>query len=471
MATTDSWTATASGSWRTTYGWRTDNNYAYQGQWEGFGLHKGLWFFDHANMRTVLAGRRILSVKFTITRVASGGSSAASYPYFRMHNYGSQPSGEPDLISGYGSPVAFAWGDRKTVTMREVWGEYLRDGQARGFAVYTTSDSPYMLFEGATAVITITHEATNRAPYAPVQLAPSTGANLEVDTDHRFRWNFSDPDSGDYQTQLHIVFRDVATGDQAFYRYLTTQSEFYDLRAGTLEAGDYEWRVRTRDPQDVYGPYSSWRAVTMIAAPNSPTITDPVSDQVLTTDSYQVRWAPQSGQEAAEVRRVADDGAGSADASTVYESSGTLGANVRAWVLSLPVNNQTEHFQVRVQESGLWSEWRSVRVQVDYRQPPMPTVTQLTPLDAIASIDVDWSVPAPAGDMKAPSRVEVRRRTLDEEGDGIRVAEAIFSTEESDTGPWSGTLRDPTPGSGVPYEYQVVAVADTGTRTASDWEF
>src|SRR5690606_14387064 len=46
---TRTFNSTSSGSWRNKYGgWRTDNNYVYQGEWGSNGHHKGLWFFGSA---------------------------------------------------------------------------------------------------------------------------------------------------------------------------------------------------------------------------------------------------------------------------------------------------------------------------------------------------------------------------------------------------------------------------------------
>jgi phage minor structural protein len=151
---TTTWTSNGSASWRPS-GWRTDNNYVYQGDY-GFGNHKGLWFFDDANMRTTLTGATIKSVRLYATRNSSGGSSSSLQVSIRTHNYDTQPSGEPAVGSIY-NYAGFKWGEGKWVTVSNTIGDMLRDNTAKGISIHEVDGSPYMIF-AASAKLEITYE-------------------------------------------------------------------------------------------------------------------------------------------------------------------------------------------------------------------------------------------------------------------------------------------------------------------------
>ncbi|MEM4997397.1 phage tail spike protein [Priestia sp. SB1] len=142
--------STSSQSWRDTYGWRSDNNYVYQGEWSGGGNHRGLWFFNSADIRAKLAGLTIKRVRISVTRLSKGGSSSAQKPTFWMHSYDSPPSGTPLLAASFTSATSFAWGDpAKWVTLPNNYGNDLRDNLRKGIALFNSDRAPYMLFSGS----------------------------------------------------------------------------------------------------------------------------------------------------------------------------------------------------------------------------------------------------------------------------------------------------------------------------------
>ncbi|SDZ05330.1 phage tail spike protein [Thermoactinomyces sp. DSM 45892] len=145
---TDTFSSTSSKSWRTKYGWRSDNSYVYQGSY-GYGNHMGLWFFNDASIRSTLSSsKEITSIRLRVSRRSEGGNSSSNTPTFRTHNYSSPPKGEPDLSSST-SPTGFKWGDDKWVTLPTSWGASLRDGDAKGIAIFEKDGSPYMIFNGS----------------------------------------------------------------------------------------------------------------------------------------------------------------------------------------------------------------------------------------------------------------------------------------------------------------------------------
>jgi hypothetical protein len=142
------YTSTGSRSWDDRYGW--DESDVIQGEWSSYGNHRGLWFFDDAQIRADLAGKTIKSVRLYMSRLSQGGYSGAGTPTVWNHNYASQPAGTPLLSNGTASHgTSFAWGEAKWVELGPYWGEKFRDGTAKGIALYAAGTSPYLKFDPA----------------------------------------------------------------------------------------------------------------------------------------------------------------------------------------------------------------------------------------------------------------------------------------------------------------------------------
>nr|WP_162990928.1 hypothetical protein [Maliibacterium massiliense] len=151
---TTNFRSTDTKSWRTTSvsggsQWQP-NAYIYQGNYQGYGNHKGMIFFDIASIRSTLAGATINAVTLTIRRRSQGGSSAAGALYAYTHNYASRPAGnaEPALGAAIGQIGAFAWGSQQTVGLPTWVAERMRDGSAAGILFHAPGGSPYLIFEG-----------------------------------------------------------------------------------------------------------------------------------------------------------------------------------------------------------------------------------------------------------------------------------------------------------------------------------
>lgn len=280
MATT-TWGETGAQSWRTTYGWRTDNDRVYQGQWGGYGLHKGLWYFNSSNLRSTLSGQNIKSIRIQITRYSgSHGSSAAGVPTMRLHNYDSSPSGEPSFIAAYSSHnVGFGLGNTKWVPLPIAWGENIRDGKARGIGVYTGSDDPYLQFI-RDCVLEITYEP---------QLQPPATPNTPT-------WNSSTKTSISYSTNS------VANADKyRWYRKhdgytVTTTSP--SLSWGGLGNGvSQDVRVRAENSAGA-SSYSAYRwAETIPSTPSN------LHKDGQTTTSINVDWDTETGADGYRLKR------------------------------------------------------------------------------------------------------------------------------------------------------------------------
>ena len=147
--------ASSSGAWRENYGGQWYQNTPYQGEWNGWGRYKGLWF--HGTQLSFLSGKTIKSIKIKVKRASSGGMSSGVGVVFRTHNYTSQPGGEPSFGSG-SVTSSFSWGQEKWVDVTSLKSAF-QSGTAKGFGIYTssTSNSNYAIFTGS-CQIKVTYE-------------------------------------------------------------------------------------------------------------------------------------------------------------------------------------------------------------------------------------------------------------------------------------------------------------------------
>jgi hypothetical protein len=295
----------------------------------------------------------------------------------------------------------------------------------------------------------------DQQPNAPSLISPAGAVVLDRGIIQRFSWTFSDPDAGDTQSQFDLQYRVVGAGSWTPVTG-TTPNTFYDMPAGTLAAGDYEWQCRTYDALGFVGPYSASSFFTAATQPSAPTITAPTSGGTVGTVTATFSWSNATETDY-QVRKVADL-AGSPDTSTIYYDSGDVVDSVtRSVSLSFPVNNRYEHLQVRIKNSGLWSVWSSIRVLVSYTAPATPTLA-VTTQAAPGTVTLTVTNPTPTGGQPTVAYWDIYRR-IGATGTAIRIAKTI-------TAPWI----DYTVANNVDYRYFVRAVgAVTGTTADSAW--
>ena len=299
----------------------------------------------------------------------------------------------------------------------------------------------------------------NRPPSAPNLLSPANNTALNPSQTQRFSWAFSDPDASDSQAAYELRAGIVGSGVWGYGSGLVnTPNAFHDVPAGSFGTGqNLEWQVRTADSLGVWGPWSASRFFSTVAAPVGPTITSPANGSTASTSSQPITWSVPN-QDAYQVRRLADS-AGAPDTSTVYGDSGVRENAVdRSDTIPDLVNGRPEHIQVRVRYQGLWSDWSSILLYVDYTVPAVP-VASVSPDDATGSITVTASHPAPTGTQPTVVGMHVYRR--EGGGEGIRLARDLPPNQ-----PWT----DYTPASGVAYDYRVAAVGANGTTSLSAWQ-
>jgi hypothetical protein len=129
----------------------------------------------------------------------------------------------------------------------------------------------------------------------------------------------------------------------------------------------------------------------------------------------------------------------------------------RQLLVQFPVNNRTEHIQVRTFYDGLWSPWRSHRVLVAYTAPAVPIVTLTT---GAHYITVSVSNPTPVGTQPTVTSWDIYRAVAGYESAAIRVAAGV-----------SADWIDYAIASGVDYSYRARAIGSTGATTYSEWEY
>lgn len=285
-------------------------------------------------------------------------------------------------------PTANTWSytTSMSIARAEIMGA--SDVQGRMYAAggYSSAGNAY--------VASAERNTENAAPNAAIPTTPTSGSSVDRTTAITLAWVFNDPDAGDSQSKSDIRYKLTSASSWTTILGATTTATSYALPANQT-AGDYEWQVLTYDALGVASPWSASSFFTAANPPGTPVITAPPVGGTIATASYTATWSsPQ--QDAYEVRRVADN-AGSPNASTVFSATGTVeDATSRARTLTFETNNRTEHVQVRVRYSGIWSQWATARVLVSYTPPATPVVV-LTPQDATASILVTITNPAPSG--------------------------------------------------------------------------
>lgn len=130
-------------SWRST-GWRTDNAYVYQGQWDA-GNHKGCAFFG--TQISGLGAVTVTAASVRIKRRTAGGLTAAQPTTLVLYSQNTKPAGEPTVTLSQAGP-SLAWGDEVEFAIPTSWGQALVNGTAGGIGFYDADGNPYVITEG-----------------------------------------------------------------------------------------------------------------------------------------------------------------------------------------------------------------------------------------------------------------------------------------------------------------------------------
>lgn len=151
------WKATETRSWRSKsdWGWRDPGDvgdpdsvhYVYQGAWNEppwWGNHRGVALFNYSSMQKTLKNKKIVKTRIYFYRINKGGYVAGQKINLWTHNYASIPSGKPTLSHVQGPFSSFARGEGKWITVDNEVAERIRDGKAKGIALYREDELGYL---------------------------------------------------------------------------------------------------------------------------------------------------------------------------------------------------------------------------------------------------------------------------------------------------------------------------------------
>lgn len=298
----------------------------------------------------------------------------------------------------------------------------------------------------------------NRAPNKPVQQTLTDNQTITAEDASRAVWNYSDPD-GDGQTQYELRVRPTSSATWTTHTR-TTSETFHDFAASHFTAGDYVWQVRVYDGS-LWSQWSGEEYFTVVPTPDPATITSPTDAAVIDGNSVDVQWSIPLGfaQTKYQVKSYADSG-GVPDYNEVLYDSGVVTSDQKVHTVPLPVNNRTEHLEVRYQSSdGVWADYSAtVSINVAYVEPPTPTVV----VTANSSLGyVTFGITNPAGGVDDPT-VEYNllyRRRQGSTSEWKLIADNITV---------DGSFDDHTLATKITYEYYVAAMGDNGITANSN---
>lgn len=370
----------------------------------------------------------------------------------------------------YGGVGSVVWNPPAGMTERLDYS-----GTASGFPYANTAADQQLAGTGATGTRTFTPGASNIgnldalsliinvanvAPNAPTPTYPTGGVSVERAAVQRLSWAFSDSDAGDSQSKFDLQWR-VGAGAWTTVTE-TTPNTFYDAPAATFPLGSVEWQVRTYDAQGVVGPWSASAFFTAASTPGLPAITAPLNGAVIATGDASLTWSAPA-QESYQVRRVADN-AGAADTATVYADTGEVVSNTaRLAPLAFAVNNRYEHVQVRIKNSGLWSSWASVRVQVSFTPPLSPLLVAIA-MDAAAAIQA--LITNPLGNL-----LTTNQASIETDASGWAASNAVASRSAAQALNGSASLALTTTAAGDVYAYPAAGVAASPVMAGQVYTF
>lgn len=134
-------------SYRPSFGWRTDNTDVYQGEWGGWGNHRGCAFYG-SKPRT-LAGATVTDAKIKVKRPSGTGSTyAAASTTLWLVTQSTRPAGAPTLTSDTTGPRIKAGATDLDFDIPNSWAQAMVNGTAGGLALFESDGSPYLIFAG-----------------------------------------------------------------------------------------------------------------------------------------------------------------------------------------------------------------------------------------------------------------------------------------------------------------------------------
>lgn len=358
--------------------------------------------------------------------------------------------------SGYGSPPT-GW------TAEGSTGE----GEITLVSAHIASSPSSWTWNSAPGTYATISLALWTAPNAPAGLTPN-GTTVDNTIAQRLAWSYTNPNTGDIQSQFDLQWRHQGSSDTWNTVSQTTPNSYWDAPGGTFPAEGIEWQVRTYDQGGLVSPWSTLTTFTAAAPTGTPTITAPTSGGTIGLTPSTVSWSAPA-QQAYQVRTVADDGTGNPNTAVVYTDTGQVTDSVtRSIQVAYATNNIVVHTQVRVEQNSLWSAWADVSDTVSYTPPTTPTLTA-TPNVAAGVITITPTIPPAGTGQPTTTSIDLWCRTA-------ASSLTVDPQRPTTVGARIGTGLNPSiaivdwaPASGVIYEYQIVANGSNTTTATSAW--
>lgn len=127
---------------------------------------------------------------------------------------------------------------------------------------------------------------TNRFPSEPELQAPSENASVSELSSVVFGWAHKDPDQNSRQTAFELQWRRSATATERAGDWHVVKDETgfetYVANPGTFGANrSHEWKVRTRDQHNKWGPFAYPRSFFVTGAATQPYLTEPTRGEAV----------------------------------------------------------------------------------------------------------------------------------------------------------------------------------------------
>lgn len=267
-----------------------------------------------------------------------------------------------------------------------------------------TRDSKGLLSNNYTSV----NFWTDRSPLAPLLTSPVDNATISQLLSVTFKWTAQDPDNPDATTatqrQFQLRWRAASTpfeaaGPWTLVAFVTNSNQYVSDPGAFAANTNYEWEVRTQDPQGGWGPWAFPQSFYVLGATIPPTLLAPIHGVAVDmTKPIVLTWKfrnPNEGarQTKADLQYRAAPGIGVDPAWTIVLGTPTTPGATQSW--TLPAN---------MFAAGVQYQW-SIRTT-----------------DSITAQTSDWTDPRdfwairPPGeavaDVTTPDTFEVIRETL-----------------------------------------------------------
>ena len=256
---TSTFYATQTKSWRH-LGWRSDNQYVYQGMLPSVGsiyMHTGVCWFNGSLIKSTLTGQTVDSVRLRLFRPDTQGVNEEVPVYMGRNGYSTDLSTQPTARDGYTYIADFDRGENKWETLANGFAEGFRDSNDTCFVFYTTDDTDYgyLYFIGADGsssempCLEITYHPTPAACTAPTVLSV---ADTVAESDTTLSWSGATGGANNAVTGYEIQYGDSTNN--------TTWGEWTSLTTVTTAATSGSVSV---SPPSTRGNYRRFRIRTL----------------------------------------------------------------------------------------------------------------------------------------------------------------------------------------------------------------